>query len=84
VCQLLYGANDTPFLETFVTWLSSILEGYVRICTTSGQINFNNVSIVDSPFMQVFPSGRYLAVFTYADDLDENVLQINASVVLTK
>ncbi|KAG5668533.1 hypothetical protein PVAND_016471 [Polypedilum vanderplanki] len=83
ICKLLEGSSSSAFLKSFIAWLSSLFPK-TGICTILGQINFNNISIPESAFMQMFPTGRYLAVFSYFDDVDKNILQINVTVVLTK
>ncbi|KAG5668542.1 hypothetical protein PVAND_016480 [Polypedilum vanderplanki] len=84
VCKILEGSSTTQFLKSFIDWLTELFPNYTKICTILGQINFNNITVPDSSFIKVFPVGRYLSVFSYVDDVDKNVMQLNSTVVITK
>ncbi|KAG5668547.1 hypothetical protein PVAND_016485 [Polypedilum vanderplanki] len=69
ICKIIKGAEASPYLKLIVDWLNSILNGYNRLCTAIGQINFNNVTIPKSKFVEAFPEGFFKFIFKYSDNL---------------
>jgi hypothetical protein len=84
VCKLLNGASTTPLLKSMVEHINRRLPSYVRICTSSGWIKFNNMSFPKFAFYEAFPKGHYLSEVHYFDELDPSIMTINASYVLSK
>ncbi|KAG5668267.1 hypothetical protein PVAND_016214 [Polypedilum vanderplanki] len=84
VCQALNSGVVAPHIKLAFDWLKSVLIGYERLCTSSGQINFLNISAPDSPFLALFPMGFYSSIFSYADDLDDNLWNVTLNFIINR
>jgi hypothetical protein len=59
-------------------------KNFLAICSTTGQIGINNVTISELPFTKVFPAGNYAIAVVVSDDLDANLLKLNISFNIIK
>ncbi|KAG5668535.1 hypothetical protein PVAND_016473 [Polypedilum vanderplanki] len=83
-CKLLTETSENSFTNQVINWFVSVNNKIPFICNSTGQINMNNLTVPDSPFLKVFPAAYYKLIGNLFHEHDENAFKFTFYVMLTK
>ncbi|KAG5668546.1 hypothetical protein PVAND_016484 [Polypedilum vanderplanki] len=85
VCKVEEQTSIRPLLKLAFEWMSKLVKNYFSICTLRNDwVKFNNITVPNSTFLNLFPVGYFCLVSLYSDDFDPNVFNLTVQYFITK
>lgn len=76
ICKILADGKSNILIQQLVEVTRSIAADLLNCCSKSGKFLMTNVTLNNSTFVNLFPSGDYRATFKYFDHIDDNIMNL--------
>lgn len=76
ICEILEEGKSNIFIQQLIEVTRSVAADLLNCCTKSGDFSMMNVTLNNSTFLALFPSGNYKTSFRYFDHIDDNIMNL--------
>lgn len=80
ICKILEDSKSNIFVQQLIEVTKSVAADLLNCCSKSGDFSMRNVTINNSTFLTLFPSGNYKTSFKYFDHIDDNIMNLTLTI----
>ncbi|CAH1733837.1 unnamed protein product [Chironomus riparius] len=78
ICEFLNGTSANPVFKWIVGFMKNF-DQMLHACPYTGNLIFKDLSVDIKQFVSAFPSGVYMTIMKFFDDVDENIMTLKFS-----
>lgn len=82
ICKILEDGKSNIFVQQLIEATRSVAADILNCCSKSGDFSMTNVTLNNSSFLALFPSGHYRTSFRYFDHIDDNIMNLTLTLGL--
>lgn len=76
ICRVLFGGKSNRLTDLLKTLADTLAVEMLEICSRTGDFKMMNVTMYNTTFNNLWPSGEYISMIRFFDSEDENIVSL--------
>lgn len=76
ICKVLFGGRSNRLTDHLTTLANALAIDMLELCSRTGDFKMMNVTMYNTTFNNLWPTGEYISMIRFFDSEDENIVSL--------